>query len=179
MTCIVGIEVPGGVWLGADSFVGSGSYADVCTKSKLFRRAGWYAGVAGSSRVATVLEHIFEWPTAPAVVDDAAVARLAHDIGKALAADDYSATVENGGKSISMEVLVAAGGRLYSIGSACGVHRSRHGYIAAGSGENYALGAVMASKGRPPRERVLAGLRAAARHTPTVCGPFRLVFVRG
>ena len=67
------------------------------------------------------------------------------------------------------------GGRIYTAASNLGVYRSRRGYAAIGSGDQYALGALRATKDQPPRARVLAALRAAASHAPTVAGPFRIL----
>lgn len=178
MTCIVGLETKGAVYLGADSFVGSSGYADKAAGSKLFERNGWHVGVSGATRVAGLLEHVFDWPAAPHQTDDAAAVRLANEIGKMIGGDDMCTTSENGQRSLAMELLVVGGGRLYSIGSSLGVHRSRYGYLAAGSGEQWATGALAATSYLPPRDRVLVALKAAARHSPTVAGPFRVVRVR-
>jgi ATP-dependent protease HslVU (ClpYQ) peptidase subunit len=173
MTCIVGLETSEGVLIGADSFVGSSGFADIGAPSKIIRRNGWLVGVSGSSRIATILAHLFPWPKAPARPDDGAVARLSAELGKVLAHDDLCLSNEHGQRTLTMELLVAAGGRLHSIGAALGVFRSRNGYLAAGSGEQYALGSLASTVGQAPKVRALTALRAAALHCPTVRGPFR------
>lgn len=175
MTCIVGIETPTGAYLGADSFIGSTSYVDSKASAKVFARNGWHIGVAGSARFANLLEHIFEWPVAPKGDDMAAVVRVSVDIAKAASGDDLCFSASTGQRSLESELMLVVGGRIYTSGSNLGVYRSRRGYAAIGSGDQYALGALHATKDQPPRARVLAALRAAASHAPTVAGPFRIL----
>lgn len=162
MTCIVAVETPRRAYIGADAFVGSASYSDVRAGSKLFARNGWHVGVAGSSRLSNVLEHVFEWPAAPSSEDLAAVVRVASDIAKLVADDDMCFSNEGGQRSLSSEVMLAAAGRVYVLGVNLGAYRSRRGYAAIGSGDQYALGALYATKDMPPRARVLVALRASA-----------------
>ena len=71
--------------------------------------------------------------------------------------------------------MLVAAGHIYTGASNLGMYRSRRGYAAIGSGDQYALGALHATKDMPPRARVLAALRAAAAHATTVVGPFRIL----
>ncbi len=178
MTCVVGIETKTGAIIGADSFIGSSAYADSKASAKVFSHNGWTIGVAGSARFANLLEHVFEWPQAPKTDDMGAVVRVAIDIGKAAAADDLCFSASSGQRSLESEVMLVAAGRIYTGASNLGMYRSRRGYAAIGSGDQYALGALHATKDHPPRDRVLAALRAAAAHATTVVGPFRILKVK-
>lgn len=175
MTCIVGVETKTGAYIGADSFIGSATYADSKASAKVFSRNGWTIGVAGSARFANLLEHVFEWPQAPTTDDMGAVVRVAIDIGKAAAADDLCFSASSGQRSLESELMLVAAGHIYTGASNLGMYRSRRGYAAIGSGDQYALGALHATKDQPPRARVLAALRAAAAHASTVTGPFRIL----
>lgn len=178
MTCIVGIETPEGVLLGADSYVGSTSSADTIVGAKILRRNGWLVGIAGSVRVATVLQHLFNWPKAPLRPNDRAVAALASDIAKTLLSDGLAASADGSERTIPMDLLLAGGGRLYSIGCTAGVVRSKSGYLTSGSGDTLALGSLASTVGQDPEIRAMTALRVAAKHCPTVRGPFRLAWAR-
>ena len=178
MTCVVGIETKAGAIIGADSFIGSSAYADAKVSAKVYSRNGWTVGVAGSARFANLLEHVFKWPKAPTTDDMGAVVRLAVDIAKAVSGDDLCFSTSSGQRSLESELMIVVAGRIYTSGSNLGVYRSRRGYAAIGSGDQYALGALHATRGQPPRARVVTALRAAAAHTPTVAGPFRILRVK-
>jgi ATP-dependent protease HslVU (ClpYQ) peptidase subunit len=178
MTCIVGLETKDGAIIGADAFIGGTAYADSKAGAKVFCRNGWHIGVAGSTRFANLLEHVFEWPVAPTSDDAGAVVRVAVDIAKLAAGDDLCFSTSSGQRSLESELMLVVAGRIYTSGSNLGMYRSRRGYAAIGSGDQYALGALHATKDMPPRARVLAALRAAATHTPTVAGPFRILTIK-
>lgn len=177
MTCIVAIETRSGVVMGSDSFVGAGKYgADVTAAPKIFQRGGWLCGVAGSTRVANLLEHTLKWPRAsPSATErDAIVAVRA--MTKLLAKDEFCVENEDGRNSLYSEVIIAAGGRAYVVGGDLSVHRSAHGYIAVGCGAPIALGALAVLPATmPARERAMLALDAAARHSSGVRGPFHLL----
>ena len=62
--------------------------------------------------------------------------------------------------------------RLYRIESDYSFGRSSLGYDAIGSGAAVALGALHASRGHAPRQRIDIALAAAAEHTASVRAPF-------
>lgn len=161
--------------MGADSFYGSVNCGDSLSASKVFLQNGWMVGCAGSARVANLLEHIFKWPRAPRKPDEKAMVHLARSVAKLIAGDDLCLESEDGHKSVASSILVAVGNQLYTINADLSVDRSRHGYQTVGCGSYYASGALAAlSKDMPPRDRALAALRAAARHSPGVRGPFHV-----
>jgi len=177
MTCIVAIETRAGVVMGGDSFVGAGTTgADLGAAPKLFRRGGWLCGVAGSSRVANLLEHAMRWPKASPKATEREAVAVARAMAKLLAADEFCVESEEGRTSLYSEIILAACGRAYVVGGDLAVHRSAHGYTAVGCGAPIALGAlaVMPAK-MPARERVTLALEAAARHSSGVRGPFHVL----
>lgn len=175
MTCIVGIETTDGAVIGADAFYGSAHYADTRTGSKIVERNGWHIGVAGSSRLSNLLLHAFTWPKAPRRDNTAAVVRVATDIAKMATSDELVASTEGGQKSLASEVMLVIGGHIYTLGRDLGACRSRRGFAAIGSGDQYALGALAVTKAMDPQKRVLTALRAVAALCPTVRAPFKIL----
>lgn len=78
--------------------------------------------------------------------------------------------VERGG-----HFLVGWRGTLYHVEGDFQVGRPARGEDATGCGDALALGALYASRGRPPRSRVKVALDAAAAHSGSVAPPFRIV----
>lgn len=178
MTCIVGIETPNGVVMGGDSFCGSVHMAETIVGTKVAKRGDWLFGVGGSSRVANLMEHVFKWPKAPRVLDESDAVRLARAIERLLGKDELSHETDkdDGQKGIAAEMMVAARGRIYLVASDLAVFRSSHGYMAIGCGAPYALGALAALPATlPAKDRALAALEAAGRHSSGVRGPFYVV----
>jgi ATP-dependent protease HslVU (ClpYQ) peptidase subunit len=175
MTCIVGIETTSGVVMGCDSFTGDHHDSNVMAGPKVFERNGWIVGVAGSSRIANLLEYVFKWPRAPKTDDDGAVVRLALAMVRLLGDDELCCAKDDGEKGLQSTMLVGTGSRLYLLGGDLGVDRSRFGYHAIGGGAAEAQGALAVLPVKmPARDRAFAALRASAKHCSCVRGPFRV-----
>ena len=172
MTCIVGIEDKGVVWMGADSAYSDGQTQGLAAADnpKLWRAGSYLIGVAGSARVANVLRFHVRLPPAPARgVFRHMVTRVVPVLRRALKKSgrmlkDEGGDREGGGGAggdlTDGVALIAVGGKLFSVHGDFQVCRSRAGYDALGSGGAVALGALHASAGQP-RDRVRRALEAA------------------
>lgn len=180
MTCIVGLEVDHGVWLGADAFSGNDGWRGVCDPgTKIVQLADYLAvGIAGS----WAWRHVLLTTPFPGVAqdDERTLFRLA-DAWRERAQALGVATSEKGATMTPNDgngtVLIAYRGRLWRVSGDWSVIRaSAHGGVACdsiGSGGCYAEGALAATAGLlPAEERVKAALTAAAELCPTVTRPF-------
>lgn len=175
MTCIIGIEHAGAVWIGADSYVGEGHTANSLREPKVYRSGIALLGHSGSYRRLCVLRaerlklDSGTW-TARKVTLKVVPQMLAilehHGVRHREAA---SGPDESGG------TILCIGGCVFEIDSAMSVVRSRYGYSAIGSGARPALGLLSGTAGMAPRKRILKALEAAERHTPTVRRPWEIL----
>jgi hypothetical protein len=174
MTCIVGLIDKGTIYMGGDS-AGVGGYSlMIRADSKVFRNGDFIMGFTSSFRMGDLLRYKFSPPLhdpkmdvraymATAFVD--AVRQCFKDGGYAQKDKDQEA----GGM-----FLVGYKGRLFYIGEDYQVGESLCGYDAVGCGLDIARGALFATQGRDPEERIMTALRAAEMFSAGVRGPFHL-----
>lgn len=177
MTCIVGIETPNGVIMGADSFSGSeeGQQLGVASR-KIVRRGRWLVAVSGSARLAQLIQYGLEWPEPPKRdLERFLVTKVVPALAK-VAADKFVAIEDSHGqKYANMDMLLGVRGSLFMIHGDMTVGRNELGFEAVGAGAEVALGALHVSPGSwAPKKRVLRALQAAERWAPGVRSPFQV-----
>lgn len=184
MTCCVGLERNGRVWLGADSAsVDQESLAvDVVREAKVFTRGEFVIAFAGPWRAGQILRHAFypnvrtdlktdEGYMVLEVVEH--IRRLFHKHGFEIEQDEESAA---GG----FELLIGYHGKLFKVEDDLHVERSTLPYNAIGCGSDYALGSMYTSGQYDalapfPRLRIELALEAAAKHNAGVAPPFTVI----
>lgn len=182
MTCIVGIEHDGVVYVGGDS---AGVYDEtfsvlVRADEKVFTRDRaadtWAFGFAGSFRLGQILRYTLDLPTP----DDG------DDVSSFLVTDFVDAVRDAldraGALSVRARVETAPGefvlgyrGRLYVVEEDLQVGRSVEPYVAIGCGDMLALGSLHSTRDRPPVERITTALDAAATYSAGVRPPWHVV----
>lgn len=175
MTCIVGVEHGGRVWIGGDSR-GSAGYAITSrSDAKVFHNGPYVLGFTTSYRMGQLLRWKFE-PPEPGFVKKFA------DLERFMCTDFIDAVrtcMTEGGymrKKEEVEVggafLVGIGGFLFEVDSDFQVGHTFDGYLAVGSGAAVALGSLHTTQGRNPKYRINTALTAAEHHNSGVAGPF-------
>lgn len=164
MTCIAAISHRGHTWFGADSALtdeGGGIYL---LRDPKVRRSGGYAyGCSGESLFSDLLDAV----KFPAVPDDGWVRRTLPGLVRAEMTRRGLEHPPDG------EALVGAEGRIWLLEKTLAVHEPRDRYAATGTAMWTALGVLYATPKLPPRQRLMAALRAAARYDQAVRPPFR------
>jgi len=176
VTCIVAIETPTGVWMGGDRMASTWSNAIDMDHPKVFRNGPALIGACGSIRQKQLLRYVLQLPVETLSWD---VDRwVAVDLTKAMIAmaDDWHTNRVKDNVATSHNALLAIHGRCYELQSDYSFTRCRSGEYAIGSGDEYAFGALHATRGGDPKGRVLTALEAAAERCPTVAGPFDIEF---
>ena len=177
MTCIVGIRKDGEVWIGGDSAVSTEQKTNVTRNAKVFENGEFLFGMCGSVRMHQLIQYSLSLPATPRTMTDVQLHRwMVTDFVGAL-----RECLKNGGfakKENEQEsggtFLAAVSGRLFCVYSDYQVAEYDSEYMAIGSGEEYAVGALHASWHLAPKERAFAALEAAAHHNPFVRPPFLL-----
>ena len=182
MTCIVGYEDGGHIWMGGDSLgcePDSGA-ADVRSDKKVFLREGFIIGFTSSFRMGQLLMHASDWPTPP---DDPLAmhgfmcVEFVNFVRGVFIRGKYG-KVDGDLGAIGGQFLVGVKGHLYTLESDYSVSESLYNFAAAGAGADLARGALSAMDGHasldhiPARERVVTALTAAEKFNAFVRGPF-------
>lgn len=178
MTCIVGLEVNGGVIIGGDSAGVAGYSITGRADEKVWADGDWAFGFTSSFRMGQILRYSF---TPPPVHTWDVDRYMATDFVDALRSTlrDKGWMRSDGGADSGGFFLAGYRDRLYLIASDFQIGRSRDGYQAVGCGEDLALGSLHSTRPQygvtfnpEPDERVQLALAAAAYHSAGVCGPF-------
>lgn len=180
MTCIVGLEHEGAVWIGGDS-TGVNYSLDIHARDdrKVFQVGEAVIGFTGSFRFGQVLQYRLEFPQINtwdvyrwAAVDFMDAVRKACAAGGILEKRNEVETAHN--------FLMGVRGMLFYCGPDFQMGRVLDGYAAVGCGAPFALGCLhrIQNEGQPPvtaQTRLLRALEAAAHHSAGVRGPFTIL----
>ena len=174
MTCIVGVEAGDRVYIGADGLGVGGHVINQRRDRKVFRRGPYVIGTTTSFRMQNLLAHSFKPPKPPRKA-------LARFMATTFIGALRECFVEGGWQLKDRErveggtFLVGCGERLFAVYDDYQLAEYASGYIAVGSGEEFALGSLYSTTDREPRARVKLALQAAAQHCSTVGAPFRVL----
>ena len=173
MTCIIGVEHNGVVYMGADSILVDGWWRDVMAGTKLFQRDGMLFGFAGSPRMAQIIEHLMDSPKRQEAgqPDEAyLIQSVIEPMREALKTFGY-ASIENS-REAGANVMIGYRGHLYTIQDNYQLCRSAMQFTALGVGAPYALGALAALLGPVAvwdRRNLEAGILEALEVAGTLC----------
>ena len=175
MTCIVGLVHHEVVYIGGDSAGVARLRLTVRADEKVFRNSDFLMGFTTSFRMGQLLRYSLKPPRRHPdddihqymVVDFINAIRECLKAGGCASKEDE---VESGGT-----FLVGYAGHLFTVDSDYQVGIPEDGYAAVGSGQDIALGALFATQGQAPRQRVLTALRSAERFNAGVRGPFHIL----
>lgn len=178
MTCIVGLVDKGTVWMGGDTIGVAGMLGVQRKDTKVFQRSQYLIGFTTSFRMGQILRYEGDLPEPPADISHGwMVTEFIKAIRELLKAGGYAkkdSEVESAGC-----FLVGVGGRLFQIESDYQVGEPMADFDAVGCGAEIALGALHATHGRRPEERIRVALEAAERFSTGVRGPFTVLSMRG
>lgn len=173
MTCIVGLVDKGTVYIGGDSAGVAGLSLSIRADEKVFQNGPFIMGFTTSFRMGQLLRYKFDPPQQTVNQNDMQymVTSFIDAVRRCFANNgfgDKDATV--GGN-----FLVGYKGKLYNIESDFQVGIPAGDFDAVGCGADLALGALYASKGKKPEQRVQAALEAASTFSAGVAPPFLFI----
>lgn len=176
MTCIVGLEHQGAVYIGGDS-AGIAGY-DICTRGdeKVFFNDDVLMGFTSSFRMGQLLRYAFTVPEQSNKKAD--MAYLVTDFVDAVRAmyRDKGFLVKENEQEEGGTFLLGYRGKLYVVEDDFQVGIPTDGYASVGCGSNMALGALYATRGwSDPEKRVVTALEAAAQFSAGVRPPFTVL----
>ena len=180
MTCVVGLDAKGKIWIGGDSAGTDSNFLRVIRKdTKVFKLDNRFImGYAGSFRFGQVLQYKFTPPDQPEDKDDYAymVTDFMDALRKTMIASVFAKVEDSEETWGDATAVIGYNGRLYTIEADLQVGEMALPYCAIGCGADFAFGSLETSmkisKRMAPRKRVIMGLEAAAAFSAAVCPPF-------
>lgn len=173
MTCVVGIITDDGIYMGADSALSSNVYR-TSKQPKIFEKDNMLIGFSGYPRTAQLVQYSLQTPVFRET-EQSLFSYMAIDFVDALRACFKTAghaTVINNEEAVESCLLVGYKGRIFRFDSNYQVIECADDYTAIGSGEEVALGALSATVGEPPKQRLEKALLSAEKFSYGVRGPF-------
>jgi hypothetical protein len=183
VTCIVGLECEGHVWMGGDSAGTSDTDIRVFDSPKVFNKATLTRGThlllgyAGSFRVGQLLEHTFVPPAIPSrtTVKEYLVTSFTDAMRVLFKDKGCHADSDEDGDDQGEHLLIGLLGSLYFMDRDFHVMRPLIPFHAIGTGGNVALGALYSTPRMSPKKRCLNALKASAEFCSVVRGPFTVL----
>lgn len=167
MTCIVGVEYGGKVWIGADSSGVSNDHINIRADRKVFVNNGYIFGFAGSFRIGQILRYNFKPP----------VYTKDKDIEEFMVVDfirDLKIVLEEHNKDhMKPYFLTGYMGNLFTIHEDFQVARNTYPYSAIGSGLEPAMGSLFSTYelNIPIDEKIRLALHSAQQFCSSVREP--------
>ncbi len=180
MTCIVGLEHEGVIYVGGDSAGVDENSLEICTRldEKVFVLDDFIIGFSGSFRIGQLLRYALVVPDQPSRKDDMAfIVTDFVDAIRTMQKDKGSMTKENELEAHEAGLVVGYNGNLYVIESDFNVLKPADKYVASGLGAPVALGALHATENlnMKPEARIMLALAAAAHFNASVRPPFYIL----
>ncbi len=175
MTCIVGLEYDGKVYMGGDSAAVANSNLQLTDTPKVFEKQKMLIGYTWSFRMGQIIQYaktvpeIKEYPDNYEYLVKSFVPFL-RNIFK-----DAGWLIVEKSRDEGGQFLIGLRGELFEITSEFAVLRMADGFNAVGSGSYYALGALRILKhntDKEPTMKVGLALEAAAYFSTSVSSPF-------
>ena len=175
MTCIVGLEQEGKVYMGGDSAAVVNGNLQLSDTPKVFKKDELLIGYTWSFRMGQILQYAKTYPKQKEHPDNytyliKSFVPYLRDIFKDAGWLEVEKSREEGG-----QFLVGIRGELFEINSDFSVLKMVDGFDAVGSGSHYALGALRILKHNTDKEptiKVGLALEAAAYFSTSVSSPF-------
>lgn len=174
MTCIVGLVSSGRVYMGGDSAGASGWLVRPLRNPKVFEVGPFIIGGTDSLRMRDVLRYHLEVQPQDGESDHEYMVCQFAEAARATLKEHGFAKVENNVEE-GGTFLVDYRGHLYWADSDFQITEHIDGYDACGCGQEFALGAMMALEGLPPKKRIKRALEIAAHFSGGVMNPFVVV----
>jgi ATP-dependent protease HslVU (ClpYQ) peptidase subunit len=176
MTTVVGLADKNGVYIGADSGVQVSTVQYVVDNPKILVYDGLILAGAGNLSVIQLIKHNYSWLSVASKRHnyetdlDFLISALAGSLRNMLATENSDMQGEHG----LCQLLIAYNHRLYYMAEDYAILEPASGMAAIGSGCEYALGALYASKGKNSQARIETALEAAANYDVYTRGPFTI-----
>ena len=159
------------VYICGDSAGVSGTSIDIRADEKVFSNGPFIMGFTSSFRMGQLLRYKFDPPKQTVSQNDMEymVVNFIDTVRKCFTDNGFGSTAMGG------DFLVGYKGKLYRISGDFQVGIPTDPYYAIGCGSDLALGAMYASVGKKPEQRMTLALQAASKFSVGVAPPFVVI----
>ena len=173
MTCIVGLVDKGDVYIGGDSAGVAGLSITIRNDSKVFGNGPFVIGGTSSFRMLQLLRFKFSPPAQTIHQEDYEymVTSFIDAVRQCFSQNGFGDAAATTGGSF----LVGYKGKLYAVQGDHQVGLPAAPFEAVGCGADLALGAMFATEGMKPEDRINMALSAAAAFSAGVSAPFNIL----
>jgi len=172
MTCIIGLEQDGKVYVGADSFVGEEwTRKEQAINPKIFKKNGMLIAGTGEARALQIAKYLVEFDEVEKFDEQYVVENIAEKIRLKFKDIGYSEIKDNREKSAT-HFLIAYKDKMFVISGGYALTRSKDGITCMGAGEEFAYGAMKALENLKPENRIKKSLEIASYYSNYVFPPF-------
>jgi ATP-dependent protease HslVU (ClpYQ) peptidase subunit len=178
MTCVIGLEHEGKIWLGADSAASRDDEISCRADSKVFQSGDFLFGFSGSFRIGQLLRYAFKPPKQYNKPDMEYMVVDFIDSLRLLLDEKGTLLKESASDHHDSEIIVGFRRKLYLIESDFNISIPFENYVASGSGSAFALGALSVLDNMPtisPALKIESALKASAQHCCSVRAPFTII----
>lgn len=172
MTCVVGLITSNGdILFGADSQVTFDDTRTTLLDKKIFKKNNLIMGWCGDLKFGQLIKHRFSPPIPGRNVDidNFIYTKFIPELQKFFIEHGY----QTFGRNESFELMVGIEKNIYIIDSDYSVITASHRFCSIGSGANYALGSLHATRTNPnDSQRLQMSLEAAATYSTSCAKPF-------
>jgi 20S proteasome alpha/beta subunit len=181
MTCIVGFEYNGKVWIGGDSAGVAGDFINARSDKKVFCIPPFIFGFSGSYRMGQILRYHFEPPQLKTEPDFDLERFMVVDFVEAFRSTlkKYGWQKADDEGDACTSFLVGVQGQLYKIEGNFQIGKSLKPYNSVGAGYEIAMGALYATYklDATVEEKLTIALSAAQEFCSAVREPFHIEFI--
>jgi ATP-dependent protease HslVU (ClpYQ) peptidase subunit len=177
MTCIVGLVDKGDVYIGGDSAGVAGLSLSIRADEKVFGNGPFIMGFTSSFRMGQLLRYKFA-PPAQTIHQDDMEYMVTSFIDAARTCFSQNGFGDKDA-TIGGTFLVGYKSKLYTVESDYQVGIPKITFDAVGCGSDLALGAMYATEGMSPEDRINTALSAASSFSAGVAPPFIILKLEG
>lgn len=177
MTCIVGLVDKGDVYIGGDSAGVAGLSLSIRADEKVFGNGPFVMGFTTSFRMGQLLRYKFSPPAQTVYQTDMEymVTTFIDACRQCFSGNGFGDKDATEGGTF----LVGYKGTLYTVQGDYQVGIPSSPFDSVGCGSDLALGALFATKGMDPKDRVEMALSAASAYSAGVAPPFTIMKLAG
>ena len=175
VTCIIGLEHEGKVYVGGDSATGNGWGLRVATTPKVFRLGELLVGFTDTWRFGQLLQYSLVVPQRDGEDSDERylIATLIPAIRSTMKDHGYVTTEDS--RESAGGAIIGYRGRVYELSPNFGLTTFADKVAAVGVGWMFAEGAMLALEQLAPKERILKALEIVGRCSDGVLPPFTVM----
>lgn len=175
MTCIVGLMQDNKVYMGADGCMTWCGDNFIDHQGKIFKVGGYTFAFCGTTRIQSAIQYRFKVPKRGNMkLDKYLSTKFTDKLRDTLVAMKAIPTTDQKALNMDSSFIIARKNMLCAVSSDFCIVQVK-GFLALGSGMDFALGALEATQSmKDPKKRIQIALEASGKYSPSVGPPYEV-----